>query len=120
MSVDANGEELPRFKLKVQDDDTGVVMAVGTDDLKAFMRDDLKKFLRQFRHNVEVAQQQQRAKQEAWAEHEKFLADHPERPLGMADEPPTYTTNVDTVNEDSTLQNDDDVHEDGPDALPAD
>jgi hypothetical protein len=49
-------EELPRFKIKLQDDNTGIVMAVGTNDMKAFQSTDMKKFMRQFRQNVQEAE----------------------------------------------------------------
>lgn len=58
MNAEDSVEKLPRFKFKVQDDVTGVVMAVGTDKIDHFMSTDLTKFLKQFKKNVRVAEKE--------------------------------------------------------------
>jgi hypothetical protein len=53
---DSNDEHLPRFKVKFQDDETGMVLAAGTDDLDLFTKTDLLKMIRQFKKNVRLAE----------------------------------------------------------------
>lgn len=49
-------ESIPRFRILLQDGDTGIQMAAGADDLAEFTKTDLMKFVRKFRTNVTLAE----------------------------------------------------------------
>lgn len=60
MAEMVNAGDYLRYAIKLQDNDTGTVMAVGSNDLTAFQKTDLHEFFRTFKRRVKEAERKQR------------------------------------------------------------
>jgi hypothetical protein len=60
MAEMVNAANYVRYAIKLQDNETGIVMAVGSNDISAFQKTDLNEFFRTFKRRVKEAERKQR------------------------------------------------------------